>query len=218
MIGRHNLLFEVTPVGWMLNEFDQGNINRTREFVVCLSDDFDVAAWNEVHGAACRGASCDPSPPHAPHDIDCSWLRDADTTPGATGAADNVGAKMMTQYITAFYFALVTLSTVGYGDMSPSTPLEMQFVVLSIVVGAFMYAYIIGEFSDLISNMKAEQTSFEAHMRSVNDLLAYIDAPISTRDKVVDFFEYKFDNRSGIDVGIVEQLPTALQRELVLQR
>ena len=34
------------------------------------------------------------------------------------------------RYILSVYWSITTLSTVGYGDWSPTTPFEMAFVVL----------------------------------------------------------------------------------------
>jgi len=100
----------------------------------------------------------------------------------------------------------VTLSTVGYGDISPTTQLERHLSV--IMLGAFVYAYIIGEFSDLITNMKKERSDFDARMRSVNELLAYIRAPVELRGKVQDFYEYRFNNKLNMEWG--DELPKAI--------
>jgi CRP-like cAMP-binding protein len=221
MIGRYNALEEVTPVGWMISAYgvmdENGlNMNKTRDFICCISEDFVDKEWNEVHGSSCVGDACDPVPPHAPYDVDCAWIQDKRVVEGAIGEGFNIGAAESSQYLTAFYFSLVTLSTVGYGDISPDTPLEKKFVVFSIMVGAFMYAYIIGEFSDLISNIKKEKSLFDAKMRSVNDLLAYIDSPLELRSKVQDFYEFKFQNKEGVD--FVNELPIAMQTQIVKHR
>lgn len=38
-------------------------------------------------------------------------------------------------YIESFYFSVVTLSTVGYGNLTPTTPLSMLFTSFYILVG-----------------------------------------------------------------------------------
>lgn len=37
--------------------------------------------------------------------------------------------------LDAFYFSVITLTTVGYGDLSPSTPVSKIFTILYIFVG-----------------------------------------------------------------------------------
>lgn len=43
-------------------------------------------------------------------------------------------------FVTAFYFAIVTMSTVGYGDISPKTPEARLFVVSVIILGIAVFA------------------------------------------------------------------------------
>ena len=37
--------------------------------------------------------------------------------------------------IDAFYFSFITLTTIGYGDLSPTTPLSKLFTVIYVIVG-----------------------------------------------------------------------------------
>ena len=120
-----------------------------------------------------------------PYNVDCSWIRDRMTPDlGGTGDADYVGASESTQYVTAFYFSLVTVTTVGYGDVLPDTHEEKMFVVFAIMLGAFLYAFIIGDFSTLIANMSQERSEFDSLMRHVNNLLTHIHAGPDLRNKV----------------------------------
>jgi voltage-gated potassium channel len=37
--------------------------------------------------------------------------------------------------LDAFYFSVITLTTVGYGDLSPTTPISKIFTVIYILLG-----------------------------------------------------------------------------------
>ena len=88
----------------------------------CSGNGFDATNWNSKHGSSCSSGrfGCAPIPADAPYDVNCDWIYDR-LTPGkdGTGDADGVGAAERTQYLAAFYFCLVTLTTVGYGDKAP---------------------------------------------------------------------------------------------------
>ena len=50
------------------------------------------------------------------------------------------------------YFALATLSTVGYGDYYPISNLERIIAVLVMLIGVAFFSYIMGSFIEIISN------------------------------------------------------------------
>ena len=54
--------------------------------------------------------------------------------------------------IVSCYFALTTLSTVGYGDYYPVSNLERIFAVLIMLCGVAFFSYIMGNFIEIITN------------------------------------------------------------------
>ena len=56
------------------------------------------------------------------------------------------------QYVDAIYFVMMTLTSVGYGDITPQKTGERLFVYILMICTAFFYAYVIGTFADLIAN------------------------------------------------------------------
>lgn len=54
--------------------------------------------------------------------------------------------------VTVCYFALTTLSTVGYGDLYAISNTEMVFTVTTMLMGVAFFSYIMGNFIDIISN------------------------------------------------------------------
>ena len=64
-----------------------------------------------------------------------------------------------TKFIRASYFALTTLSTVGYGDISPGGPeekpnLTLFFGSLILISGITFFSTLTSSFIDIIQNLK----------------------------------------------------------------
>ena len=55
-------------------------------------------------------------------------------------------------YVFAIYFVVTTISTVGYGDMSASTPLERGYCIVLMLTGVSIFTFISGALSSILSN------------------------------------------------------------------
>ena len=66
-------------------------------------------------------------------------------------------------YVFAIYFVITTISTVGYGDMSASTPLERFYCVILMLTGVSIFTFISGALSSILSNYDNSQA--ELHER-----------------------------------------------------
>jgi voltage-gated potassium channel Kch len=54
--------------------------------------------------------------------------------------------------IDALYFSVMTLATVGYGDLAPSTDLSKTFTVMYVIVGASVFVSLIAKLQVLRSH------------------------------------------------------------------
>jgi len=67
------------------------------------------------------------------------------------GLADS-NAKQ--KYLASIYWAAVTISTVGYGDIVPTNAIEMTVGLGLIFSGVAFYSYIVSKLSNLFSTVK----------------------------------------------------------------
>ena len=58
--------------------------------------------------------------------------------------------------VVSCYFALTTLSTVGYGDLYPKAKTEMIVAVIVMLLGVAFFSYIMGAFIEILSNYKSK--------------------------------------------------------------
>ena len=70
---------------------------------------------------------------------------------------DLIGADISFQYTVAIYWALQTLTTVGFGDITIKTPFERMVAVAWMVIGVALYSYAIGTLTNVIERMDAER-------------------------------------------------------------
>ncbi|XP_017256707.1 potassium channel SKOR isoform X1 [Daucus carota subsp. sativus] len=83
------------------------------------------------------------------------------------------------RYLTSLYFSIITMATVGYGDIHAVNPREMIFVMIYVSLDMVLGAYLIGNITALI--VKGSKTE-------------------RYRDKMSDIFKYLSRNRLGKDI------------------
>lgn len=59
-------------------------------------------------------------------------------------------------YITSMYFTITTITTVGFGDISPKTPVEEIFGVCIMCLGVVGFSYATGALSSLMGTLDSE--------------------------------------------------------------
>ncbi len=144
----------------------------------------------------------------AAHLISCSWME-------ITGNPD--GLDNTSRYIRSFYWTVTTLTTIGYGDITPSSNLETIFVVIIELIGAGMYGFIIGNIANIIANIDIAKSQYQEKMEKVTTFLRYKNIPHDLKNKISDYYDYLWESRRGYDeASILEDLPKPLKTSVSL--
>lgn len=78
---------------------------------------------------------------------------------------------LWTRYITSLYFAIVTMATLGYGDIHAVNNREMIFIMIYVSLDMILGAYLLGNMAALI--VKGSKT--EKFRDKMSDLLEYMN-------------------------------------------
>ncbi|KAG7400715.1 hypothetical protein PHYBOEH_004762 [Phytophthora boehmeriae] len=92
------------------------------------------------------------------------------------------------KYVTSFYWAIMTMTTVGYGDVHPTTTHERIFAIVAMVVGAWIFAYGITNVVAMVTNLNGPDSRFQLRMDELNDYMEARELPMQLRYEIREFF------------------------------
>jgi CRP-like cAMP-binding protein len=119
------------------------------------------------------------------------------------------------QYLAAIYWAFTTMTTVGYGDITPSGDMERIFCIFGMLIGVSFYSYIIASVSSMVSTVDTKNAIYYERMEELSSWMDHyaIDPPLKKR--VRRFFKRYYADHSAIDDEyIMERLSPSLQEAI----
>lgn len=78
-------------------------------------------------------------------------------------------ASPSTQYLYAVYWALTTLTTVGYGDITPTNNPERLYSLLALLIGALVFATMLSSVSSLVAALDRQAAINEERMDEIKE-------------------------------------------------
>ncbi|OQS07281.1 voltage-gated ion channel superfamily [Thraustotheca clavata] len=102
-------------------------------------------------------------------------------------------ADESTKYIVSLYWSVMTIGTVGYGDVQPKTDYERVVCIACMLLGGGTYAYIIGAVCGLVAAMDESETEFNQQMDHLNVYMNKEKVPQAMKIKLRDYFLHSRD-------------------------
>ncbi len=151
------------------------------------------------------------------HVFGCCFTMIANAEAGETWLlhyrAEYADADSATRYVTALYWAVVSITTMGYGDIYPVTHNERLFIILVAIVGAVVFSYCLGTISSLITQVAGIEDRHQQRLRAVQEYLNFRLVPPDLRRRACRHFRaaWKLSPAPYDELGILAELPPPLR-------
>jgi len=155
------------------------------------------------------------------HNVACVWYGFAAQTSASKSwltDMDLVDATMGTQYVAAFYFAITTGTTVGYGDIHPINTGERALTAVLLVASVGYIGQFLAACSHMVQSLRATSNMVAQSKREALLYMTRREVPKNLQYKVLRYIEHTFDTFAitSLDENVMSHLSDSLQAELAL--
>lgn len=120
-----------------------------------------------------------------------------------------------TAYVTAIYWVMGTLTTVGYGDINFPTQIELVYAIIVMILGVGAYSYVIGKVSIILLKRDTVEASQRKEQQDLISLMKFYHVPKADQHNVVELYSY-VQKQSTIESfsPVINRLPATMQQEI----
>ncbi|KDR12169.1 Cyclic nucleotide-gated olfactory channel [Zootermopsis nevadensis] len=127
--------------------------------------------------------------------------------------------QLTRKYLGSLYWSTLTLTTIG--DLpTPGTNVEYVFTIASYLIGVFIFATIVGQVGNVITNRNANRLEFERLLDGAKTYMRHHKVPGGMKRRVLRWYDYSWSRgriQGGGDINTaLGLLPDKLKTELAL--
>jgi len=127
-------------------------------------------------------------------------------------------ADMWSKYLASIYWAVTTVTTVGYGDISGKTELEMILCVIWMFIGVGFYSFTIGSLSSFLTSIDTRESVLSAKMAAIQEFAKETGISPECKLKIRNAIRYNTYKQGTVwsdKHSLFNELPKALRFEVV---
>ena len=144
-----------------------------------------------------------------------SWWAGTDLpSPEEVSSLSSAAAEM---YVASMYWTLSSMTTVGYGDISATTDGERCWSIVTMLLGATVFGYIVGSMSTLVEQLDTVKARYAEKVELVKNYIRERRLPEELSKSIIMYYEQYLYRKSAFDESaLLKNLSESLKREIVM--
>ncbi|XP_058478311.1 potassium voltage-gated channel subfamily H member 8-like isoform X1 [Solea solea] len=127
------------------------------------------------------------------------------------------GPSVRSSYVTSLYFALSSLTSVGFGNVSANTDAEKIFSICTMLIGALMHAVVFGNVTAIIQRMYSRRSLYHTRTKDLKDFIRVHRLPKALEQRMMECFQTTWSVNNGIDVSeLLKDFPDELRADIAM--
>ena len=208
-------LSHVVACGWY-------QIGHTDQLVMTSDGEYAVSVPGWVTGQFLPTYGCGSGGCGSFHDNGIGF--DENGTTGTTGIENSIDGYSTEEffnwhhaYIDAYYYAITTLTTVGYGDRTPNTDLEKVYSILTELAGGIVFGVLTSSLGAMMLEAGERQHAIDVELDQLGDFMIMKHVPKEVRLDLMSQMSGFFKSKGLFnEEHIMSQLPNKFRKQLLL--
>ncbi|XP_057371371.1 potassium voltage-gated channel protein eag-like [Daphnia carinata] len=113
------------------------------------------------------------------------------------------GPARKTMYVTALYFTMTCMTSVGFGNVAAETDNEKIFTTCMMIIGSLLYATIFGHVTTIIQQMTSATAKYHEMLNNVREFMKLNEVPRALSERVMDYVVSTWAMSKGLDTCMV---------------
>ncbi|XP_031392722.1 potassium channel AKT2/3 isoform X2 [Punica granatum] len=118
------------------------------------------------------------------------------------------------RYISAMYWSITTMTTVGYGDLHAVNTVEMIFIILYMLFNLGLTAYIIGNMTNLVVEGTRRTMEFRNSIEAASSFVCRNRLPPRLKEQILAYMCLRFKAESLNQYQLIDQLPKSICKSI----
>ncbi|CAL8070803.1 unnamed protein product [Calicophoron daubneyi] len=120
-------------------------------------------------------------------------------------------------YVSSLYFTTTSLTSIGFGNVSPNTVNEKIYSIITMLIGALMHAAVFGNVTTIIQRMYFRRSAYQLKNQDLKDFTRTHHIPKPLKQRMQEFFQAMWAINRGIDnQAIMQTFPENVRGDIAL--
>ncbi|CAD8209035.1 unnamed protein product [Paramecium pentaurelia] len=120
------------------------------------------------------------------------------------------------RYVVSFYWSIVTMTTIGYGDITPVNLTERIFVIFMTMISSATFAYTVNNIGGIFQDFSKQSVHLKNNMNQLNRYLKSQNVSDDLQIKFRRYFEYLWSKPSQKVIQFSDLIPKSLKDQMIV--